>query len=132
MFWTGTEDSGGYGMMNKHGDPWPVFHAKKLCAQHIRHGDWISFPTSDDNSVDVVAARGDDGREQRPVRPPGGQAGHLRGRLARGRRTNYRRLLKIDQGTGNGIAESPLDGTVRLEGYGVAAVTTAAADPDHA
>src|SRR5262249_21952650 len=58
MFWTGNEDRGGYGMMNKHGDPWPVFHAKKLCARYIRHGDWVSFPTDGKGNlpVDVVTA----------------------------------------------------------------------------
>ena len=60
MFWTGTEDRGGYGMMDKNGAPWPVFHAKKLCAQYVRYGDWISFPNDEQGNpaVDVVVARG--------------------------------------------------------------------------
>src|SRR5204863_6265884 len=63
MYWTGTEEAGGYGMMDKHGNPRPVFHAKKLCAQHVRLGDWISFPVpSPTVGIDAVVARGDDGR----------------------------------------------------------------------
>src|SRR5262249_14341475 len=42
LFWTGNEDTGGYGMLNKHGDPWPAFHAKKLCARYVRPGDGIA------------------------------------------------------------------------------------------
>jgi hypothetical protein len=126
MFWTGNEDCGGYGMMNRHGEPWPVFHAKKLCAQHIRYGDWITFPTcpQETSAVDVVCARGDDGRRSALFV-------HLEDRAAAyaladwiGDGTDYQRLLKIDKGTGNRIEEAPFDGTVRFEGYGVAAVTT--------
>ena len=64
MYWVGTEDQGGYGMMNKHGDPWPSFYAKKLVAQHVRYGDSISFPTGENGngSVDVVVACGEGGR----------------------------------------------------------------------
>jgi hypothetical protein len=132
MFWTGNEDRGGYGMMNKHGDPWPVFHAKLLCARYIRYGDWITFPTDGKGSlpVDVVAARGDDGqrsalfvhlREQAATYAvadllPGG--------------VGYRRLLRIDHGTGNRVVETEYDGTVPFEGYGVAVVTTAAPESD--
>src|SRR5206468_2531149 len=59
MYWTGTEDQGGYGMMDKHGEPRPAFYAKRLCAQYVRYGDWISFPTWEGTRtpVDVVVAR---------------------------------------------------------------------------
>src|SRR5262249_9192842 len=64
MFWVGTESSGGYGMLDDRGEPKPVFHAKKLCAQHIRYGDAISFPSWDQGVIpfDAVIARGDGGR----------------------------------------------------------------------
>jgi len=37
MFWTGTEDKGGYSMMGKHGEPRPAYYAKRLCTDSIRH-----------------------------------------------------------------------------------------------
>jgi len=37
MFWVGTEASGGYGMLDQHGQPKPVFHAKKSLVPHVRH-----------------------------------------------------------------------------------------------
>ena len=124
MFWTGTEDRGGYGMMNKHGDPWPVFHAKRLCAQYVRHGDWISFPTlaSEQPAVDLVLARGDDHRQSALIV-------HLQERPATYRLSDlvahlpeYHRLLKIDQETA-GVVEVPFDGRVTFDGYGVAVAT---------
>ncbi|HEV8344788.1 MAG TPA: hypothetical protein VGR30_20705 [Candidatus Binatia bacterium] len=126
MFWTGTEDRGGYGMMNRHGEPWPVFHAKKLCAQYIRHGDWISFPMERNGNpaVDAVVARGEDGQ---------GSAlfVHLQDKAASyavsdltDSRADYQSLLKIDDGTGNRIVEMAFKKTISFEGYGVVVVTT--------
>jgi hypothetical protein len=126
MFWTGTEDKGGYGMMNKRGELWPVFYAKKLCAEYIRHGDWISFPIEDhgDSALDVVTARGDDGRRSALLV-------HLKDKAATysiselaDSGADYQGFLKIDQGTGNCIVESACKKTVSFEGYGVAVVTT--------
>jgi Glycosyl hydrolases family 39 len=128
MFWTGTEDRGGYGMMNKHGDPWPVFHAKRLCARYVRHGDWISFPAGGNGQapVDVVIARGEDGRRSAlVVHLTGGAAKYAASDLTGGD-ADYQTLLKIDEGTGNRVAQAAFDGTVPFEGHGVAVVTTAA------
>lgn len=126
MFWVGTEDAGGYGMMNKHGDPWPVFHAKKLCAQYIRYGDSISFPTNRHGgpALDFAVARGEDGQRSALFV-------HLQDKAATytvsdltDSRADYHTLLKIDHGTGNRIVETAFKGAVSFEGYGVAVVTT--------
>jgi hypothetical protein len=125
MFWTGTEDKGGYGMMNKHGDGRPVFHAKKLCAQHIRRGDWISFRMRDDTGlpVDVVSARGEDGRRSALVVHLQEQpATYLLSDLIDDD-VDARQLLKIDAGTGNDVVTQVFDGTLTFDGYGVAVVT---------
>jgi hypothetical protein len=126
MFWTGTEDRGGYGMMNKHGEPWPVFYAKRLCAQHIRHGDWISFPTCEPAglAVDLVVARGEDGRRSALLVHLKDEAATYAVSELTGDRVDYRRALQIDHGTGNRVVERPYEGTVSFEGYGVAVVTT--------
>jgi len=129
MFWTGTENTGGYGMMDKHGEARPVFHAKRLCAQYIRYGDWISFPISEDSNrpgVDVVVARGEDERQSALLvhladGPATYSVAELDPRLA-----DCGILLKIDQETGNRVVQGCCNDTVAFDGYGVAVVTNAA------
>jgi Glycosyl hydrolases family 39 len=129
MYWTGTEDTGGYGMMNKYGAPWPVFYAKKLCAQYVQYGDWISFPTWErpSSAVDVVVARGENGRRSALlVHTAEGVATYpLAGLDADLKDCDI--LLKIDGTTGNLLRETSCDGMVTFEGYGVAVVTNARA-----
>jgi hypothetical protein len=134
MFWTGNEDRGGYGMMNKDGDPWPVFHAKRLCARYVRYGDWISFPADGDGPTptDVVVARGEDNRRSAlVVHLTERAATYAASDLTRGR-ADYQTILKIDQGTGNRVVQAAFDGTIPFDGYGVAVVTTAGAEADRA
>jgi len=126
MFWTGTEDTGGYGMMDKHGEPRPVFYAKKLCAQHVRYGDSISFPTgeSGNGSIDVVVACGEGGRRSvLVVHQKEEPASYDLAKLVpdiRGLRT----ILKIDDGSNDQIVETLYDEFIHFDGFGVAAVTT--------
>ena len=127
MFWTGTEDYGGYGMMNKEGEPAPVYHAKRLCAQYLRYGDWVSFPAWDsvDSALDVAVARADDGRRSALiVHRAGRHATYALSELAT-QLSDSCTLLKIDEGTGNRLAQATYDGTVTFDGYGVAVVTEA-------
>jgi hypothetical protein len=126
MFWNGTEDRGGYGMTDKNGDAWPVYYAKMLCVQHVRHGDWISFPANGrgDSPIDVVVARGEDGRRSALVVHLGGGSATYDVSELVGGQADFRRLLKIDGGTGNRVVEEPCDGRIPFEGYGVAVVTT--------
>jgi hypothetical protein len=126
MYWVGTEAQGGYGMMNEEGDPWPSFYAKKLCAQHVRYGDSISFPTgqSGNGSIDVVVARGEAGRSSAlVVHQKEEAASYDLAKLVpdiKGLRT----VLKIDEGSNNQIVETGYDGRINFDGFGVAAVTT--------
>jgi Glycosyl hydrolases family 39 len=125
MYWVGTEDSGGYGMLNRHGNPWPSFYAKKLCTQHVRYGDSISFPTgeSGDGRVDVVVAC--DGQVPPSVLIVHQQeesASYDLGQLVP-RLTGLRSMAKIDACSGGQIVESPFDGTIHFDGFGVAAIT---------
>jgi len=88
---------------------------KRLCAEHVRLGDWLSFPPPPDADLDVVMARGADGRcgalvvHRRPE--PAAYPFEL---------TGCRRLLKLD---GNRVTEAPFRGMLSFEGYGVAVVT---------
>lgn len=134
MFWIGTEEMGGYGMMDKTGDPRPAFYAKRLCAQYIRYGDWISFPTGGSSrcGVDAVVARGDDGRlSGLMVHTEGSKAIYRVAELDQ-RLESCGDLLKIDEGTGNQVVRSSCDGTVTFKGYGVAVVTNLVTRTDEA
>ena len=105
--------------------PTPLFHTRKLCAQYLRYGDWLSFPTYDhgDPAVDVVISRGQEGRKSALlVHLKDSAATYALSELASGL-AECRVLLKIDGGTGNQVLETSCDGTVRFEGYGVAVVT---------
>jgi hypothetical protein len=116
-------------MMNKHGDPFPVFYAKKLCTQHIRRGDWVSFPEfRQHDELDVAVARGDDGqRSALFVHLKGDAATYNVADFTGGDGAAYRTLHKIDGGTDNRIVQTPFDGRISFNGYGVAVVTNAQA-----
>jgi len=132
MYWTGTEDQGGYGMMNKHGDPWPAFHAKKLCAQYIQYGDWISFPSWErgTSAVDVVVARGENGRKSALLVHREGKAAAYPVAEFDAGLSECSLLLKIDEATGNQVTKTACCGSVTFEGYGVGVVTNAVARVD--
>jgi len=133
MFWTGTEDGGGYGMLGKHGEPRPVFHAKRLCAQYIRHGDWISFPLHELNpALDAVLAHGLAGRRSALMVHLRDAAATYRISDLDGHLDECHTLLKIDAGTGNQVIETACSGTVSFEGYGVAVVTNVVTRTDAA
>jgi hypothetical protein len=126
MYWVGTEAQGGYGMMNEEGDPWPSFYAKKLCAQHVRYGDSISFPTgqSGNGSIDVVVARGQTSRcSALVVHQKEEAASYDLAKLVPDIKS-LRTVLKIDNGSNNQIVETGYDGRIHFDGFGVAVVTT--------
>jgi Glycosyl hydrolases family 39 len=130
MLWTGTDDACGYGVMDKNAVPTPLFHAKKLCAQYLRYGDWLSFPKCGhgEPSLDMVVSRGQEGRKSALlVHLENNAATYGLSELIDGL-AECRVLLKIDRGTGNRVVKSTYDGRVSFEGYGVAVVTTPAPD----
>jgi hypothetical protein len=125
MFWVGTETTGGYGMLDQHGEPKPVFHAKKLCAQHVRYGDLISFAPWDRSAgpLDAVIARGEDQRLSAVLVHLSDKAlTYSVSDLDKGL-SNCDILLKLDEGTGNRVVSGKCTGEVMFEGYGVAVVT---------
>lgn len=126
MFWVGTEDEGGYGMLNKQGEPWPSYLAKTLCVQHVRYGDSLSFPTGDsgNGSIDAVAAFAEGGRHSvLVVHQKEHSASYDLAKLIPGL-TPRGVALKIDEGSNSQIIKTQYDGSVRFDGYGVAAITT--------
>jgi hypothetical protein len=127
MLWTGTDVDCGYGVLDGQAHPTPLYHAKKLCANHVRSRDWVRFPTGADGraDLDAVVAHGDDGRYSAllvHLRP--GKAAYAVAELD-GRLAACTRLLKIDANTCGRVVEAPCEGRVSFEGYGVAVVTNA-------
>jgi hypothetical protein len=129
MLWTGTDVECGYGVLDGDGEPTPLFHAKALCAQSIRYGDWISFPDLERHpELDAVVARGEDGRRSVfLVHLADGAASYELSELA-GDCGDLRRLLKIDCSSGGSVIQTVADSVIRFDGYGVAALTNA---PEH-
>ncbi len=134
LFSTITDDAGRYGMLDASGTPTPVFLAKRLCAQSLRYGDWIALPVDGPGTqgVQVAVARGENGRRSALLV-------HLSDEVATYEAAEWAEglgdsltLLKLDRGTGNRILTRPWDGRIAFEGYGVAVVTTEAADMDEA
>jgi hypothetical protein len=125
MFWTGTEDTGGYGMMRSDATPAPVYHAKLLCAQHVRYGDSISFPSwrTPHTPVDVVVAEATGGRRSALLVHLTGAAASYDVCDLEADVGDLPALLQIDEGTGNRVARAPADRKVDFEGYGVAVLT---------
>lgn len=125
MFWTGTDDLGPYGVLDKAAAPTPVFHAKRLFAQHVRHGDQLVFPEIGPN-VDAVVAQGEDGRQSvvlvhRSKEP----ARYVLSQLIDSSADAWT-LLQIDSGTEDRVVAKCWDCTIAFNGYGIAVVTSAA------
>ncbi len=128
MLWTGTDEACGYGVLDKDARPTALFHAKRLCAQYVRYGDWISFPADEQlvPGLDTVVTRGDDGRRSALlVHLRDERATYEIARIA-GNLAGCHRMLRLDRGTGNQVVEMDCRDTVTFEGYGVAVVTNAA------
>lgn len=122
--WQSEDDS--YGLMSVKGEPTPTCLAKQLFAQHVRYGDWIRFPCRRlETSVDAIVAWDDQGR----------RSGVFVNTTARPRLLRVcdwddglhvcSTVLRIDASTGDRVVREPFDGTVRLNGHGVAVVTNA-------
>ncbi len=120
---SGTDDGGTYGMLDSQGRPTPVFFAKSLCARHLRRGDRLWFPPASSDGLLAVVARAEDGR-----------CGALLVHQNEGPRTfpapdwtaalgHPLRLLKVDRSAPYGPLETPFDGAIAFDGYGVAALT---------
>jgi hypothetical protein len=126
MYWVGTEAGGGYGMMNERGDPWPAFYAKRLCTQHIRYGDSISFPTGEagNGSIDLAIACGEGGRQSAVIVHQKETAAAYDIAELIPNITDLKTTFKIDEGSNSQIVERRYDGKIHFDGFGVAVVTT--------
>jgi len=126
MVWTGTDDACGYGILNPNAEPTPLYHAKLLCARHVRYDDQIRFPIQggDRREWDAVVSHGPDGRKSIFVvhladRPGVLPVRDLEPSLAKGGH-----LIKLDAGTHEQPVVLPARADrIQLDGFGVAVVT---------
>jgi hypothetical protein len=132
MRWTATDNHDAYGLMTMKGEPTPACLAKQLFAQLVRYGDWVRFPAdcAMPTSVDAVVAWNGDGRRSGVfVHTAGGPRVLTVAEWDDGL-SACREALRIDGNTGNRVVRETFNGTVRLDGYGVAVVTNAATDTE--
>jgi hypothetical protein len=128
MWWTATDSTGPFGIMDELGRPTPAFLAKKLFTHHVSYGDRIGFPrVSPEWAIDAALVHGQHGdtsivlvhlsEEER--------ACDLSDLKNIGDPSRFTVVHRIDQETGNQIVSGPFDGSVTFCGYGVAIATTA-------
>jgi hypothetical protein len=128
MRWTGAGPDDAYALMTSKGEPFPAGLAKQLFVQHVRFGDWVRFPASRPEAlgIDAVVAWNEQGGRSAvfvntTAKPVKLTVADWDDSLKSGDA-----VLKLDGSTGNRIARERFDGTVHLEGYGLAVVTNAA------
>jgi hypothetical protein len=93
----------------------------------VRHGDWLSFPdhSPDRPEIDAVVAWSDAGRLSGVFVNTGARAHVLTAADWDPKLAQCREVLRLDTSTGERIVREPFNGTVRLDGYGIAVVSTA-------
>jgi hypothetical protein len=131
MRWTATghdDRNDAYGLMTMHGDPTPAGLAKQLFAQHVRFGDWIRLPRPrlDAPEIDAVAAGDNDGRVSGVFVNTSSVPCEIVTADWDSELSACSDLFRVDTGTGKRVVRERFGGTIRLNGYGVAAVTNKA------
>jgi hypothetical protein len=124
MRWTATSCDDAYGLLSMRGEPTPACLGKQLFAQHVRLGDWVSFPDvlSDDADVDAIVSWGNDGRHSGVFVNTGPQPRAL---VVPDLKESTQ-LLRLDAGTDGRVVRQPFHGTIVLEGYGMAVLSNEA------
>ncbi len=128
MRWTATAHDDAYGLVTMEGEATPACLAKQMFAQHVRFGDWVSFPdvSPDNPDLDAVLVWGDGDRRsgvfvnagprQRALIPSDWVTGPK----------DCRQVLRLDTSTGGKVVREPFNGAVTLDGYGIAVLSNAA------
>lgn len=130
MRWVATANDDAYGLMTKNGEPTPACLAKQLFARHVRRGDWVRFPTyrPDSPHLDVLVAWGENGRRSGVFVNTAYGAEVISVSTWDDDLSSCTRVLRVDASTGDRVQQEPFDGTIRMDGFGVAVVTSSAAN----
>jgi hypothetical protein len=121
--WGDRDDA--YGLLSMSGAPTPACLAKQLFAQHVRYGDWVRYPSPppDANDVDAIVAWDDSGRRSGVFVNTTAKPRELICCDWDGGLGDCMEVLRIDSGTCGRVARQPFDGTIWLDGYGIAVAT---------
>jgi hypothetical protein len=130
MRWTATAHDDAYGLVTMDGEATPACLAKQLFAQHVRFGDLVSFPAHmpDNPDVDTVLVWGEGGRRSGVFVNTGPQPRALIPSDWVAGAKDCGEVLRLDESTGGRLVREPFDGTVTLDGYGIAVLSNAAQD----
>jgi hypothetical protein len=123
--WGDRDDA--YGLMSLAGEPTPACLAKQLFTQHVRFGDLVSFPPGPPapSGIDALLATDGSGRRSGVFVNTTPEPRTLRLADWDDRLEASTSILRVDAGTGDRIACERCEGTVRLDGYGIAVATNA-------
>ena len=123
--WDGIDDT--YGLMTIRGEPTPACLAKQLFAQHVRFGDWVAFPRGrpQDPHLDAVVAWNDEGRRSGVFVNTGAATRTVAISDWDEGLAGCAQVLRLDASTHDRVAQEPFRGTVALNGYGIAVVSSA-------
>lgn len=130
MRWTATSHGDdAYGLLSMQGEPTPAALAKQIFAQHVRFGDRLRFPPArlDYPGIDALVAGHEDGRLSAVFVNTARRAVALTTAEWDDGLAPCDEILRLDGSTGGRVMRTPFDGTVRLDGYGIAIVTNRAA-----
>lgn len=126
MRWTATANDDAYGVLTMSGEPTAACLAKELFVHHVRHGDHVRFPAprAEFANVDALVAWSHSGRRR------SGLFVHTARECQRLTVEDWdpelrgcHTLWRLDASTGQRVVRERFDGTVHLEGYGVAVLT---------
>ncbi len=130
MRWTATGHDDAYGLISKTAEPTVAALAKQLFAQHVRTGDWISFPSTRPElpAIDAIVAWGDGPRLSGVLVNTSNKTVVIDACEWDSRLTRCDEVLILDAGCNGRIRRLPLERHVTISGYGIAVVTSAACD----
>ncbi len=94
----------------------------------MRYGDWVAFPIRRPNGpdVDAIVAWDDNGRRSGVFVNTTPKPRVLKLADWDEKLEDCRNVLRVDASTGDRVARDRFDGTVSLDGYGIAVATNAA------
>jgi len=130
MRWTATaHGDDAYGLLSMRGEPTPAALAKQVFAQHVRFGDRLRLPPArpDFPEIDFLVAGHEDGRLSAVFVNTSRRSLVLDAAEWDSGLGPCDEILRLDAGSGERVVRAPFDGSVRLDGYGIAIVTNHAA-----
>ena len=125
MWWSATDSTGPYGVMDEYGRPNPVFYSKKLFTHFVRFGDQVQFPDMGtyNSYINMAVVNSENGYTSAVIV----HLSDITKSYAIGRWNDLLspcgQLYKIDDKTNGEIISGSFDGSVTFHGYGVAVVT---------